>query len=48
MSAMKRPPIHHALPSAYLIVLLACLTSTQAQAKQPCYDRFPNPFTDVC
>jgi len=33
MAAMKRPSIHHALPAAYLIVLLLCLTSTQARAE---------------
>lgn len=48
MGAMKRPSFHQIIFAACLTVPLAWLPAPQASAAEPCYGRFPNPFTDVC
>ncbi len=48
MGAMKRPSFREFIVLACLALALTWLPTPQASAEQPCYGRFPNPFTDVC
>ncbi len=48
MGAMKCPLFYRSIFAACLTVLLTSLPALRAHADQPCYGRFPNPFTDVC
>ncbi|MDY6850421.1 MAG: TraU family protein [Thermodesulfobacteriota bacterium] len=45
---MKRPSFHQIIFAACLAAALAWLIAPQTAAAEPCYGRFPNPFTDVC
>ena len=48
MGAMKCPLFHQSIFAACLAFALIWLPTSQVSAAEPCYVRFPNPFTDVC
>ncbi len=48
MGTMKRPSFHQIIFAVCLILVLTWLPMPQSSAAEPCYGRFPNPFTDVC